>query len=246
MKKEIQEILDAFSSNQFDLADSLCKEAIKSYQIDFMESLTVNTATDYIGIVILYCQVCGQMKKPWKAIPALEAVEGALRFINDFMKDRETVASTYFNVAESYAYAGFLPEAILYFRLAGGITEDSSMLNSAYYSAFYYSYLFGEEDRSELSDSAKKVMDMASLNKLMHFAEKEAEAQILTDPIEREDVFLSIRYEIERAVDEVIVNDHGDEGYCLKYWRIKKQLLKERFNIDWKTPAEMNPEIQFK
>lgn len=30
-------------------------------------------------------------------------------------------------------------------------------------------------------------------------------------------------------------------GYCHSYWDTKKQILKEKYNIDWYTPAEENP-----
>lgn len=32
---------------------------------------------------------------------------------------------------------------------------------------------------------------------------------------------------------------------CHTYWSIKKRLMKEKYNVDWKTPAELNPGIQF-
>jgi len=34
-------------------------------------------------------------------------------------------------------------------------------------------------------------------------------------------------------------------GYCHIFWSKKKVLLKERYNIDWFTPEEENPEIIF-
>lgn len=36
-----------------------------------------------------------------------------------------------------------------------------------------------------------------------------------------------------------------DLGFCHAKWAIQKRLLKERYNIDWKTPAEKHPEINF-
>ena len=32
-------------------------------------------------------------------------------------------------------------------------------------------------------------------------------------------------------------------GYCHMFWIAKKKILKEKYNIDWRSPAEMNPEI---
>jgi hypothetical protein len=34
-------------------------------------------------------------------------------------------------------------------------------------------------------------------------------------------------------------------GWCYRYWARVKELMRERHNIDWKTPAEMNPGIIF-
>jgi hypothetical protein len=34
-------------------------------------------------------------------------------------------------------------------------------------------------------------------------------------------------------------------GSCHTRWAIEKQLLKERYNYNWKTPAEKNPGIMF-
>lgn len=34
-------------------------------------------------------------------------------------------------------------------------------------------------------------------------------------------------------------------GLCHKIWARKKQLLKEMYNIDWKSPADLNPGINF-
>jgi hypothetical protein len=34
-------------------------------------------------------------------------------------------------------------------------------------------------------------------------------------------------------------------GYCHKYWYYKKKYLKEIYGIDWKSPAELNPNTIF-
>jgi hypothetical protein len=34
-------------------------------------------------------------------------------------------------------------------------------------------------------------------------------------------------------------------GYCNTYWPTKKRILKEKYGIDWRTPAEMNPNVAF-
>ena len=34
-------------------------------------------------------------------------------------------------------------------------------------------------------------------------------------------------------------------GSCHTRWDIEKRLLKEKYNIDWQTPAEKNPYIKY-
>ncbi len=37
----------------------------------------------------------------------------------------------------------------------------------------------------------------------------------------------------------------GQLGYVHRYWAEKKRFLRERYEIDWKTPAELNPDINY-
>lgn len=34
-------------------------------------------------------------------------------------------------------------------------------------------------------------------------------------------------------------------GYCHEVWFRQKKILKEKYGIDWKTPAEQNPDILY-
>lgn len=34
-------------------------------------------------------------------------------------------------------------------------------------------------------------------------------------------------------------------GYCHALWVVKKRILKEKYGITWRTPAEMNPDVMF-
>ena len=37
----------------------------------------------------------------------------------------------------------------------------------------------------------------------------------------------------------------GQMGFCHLYWATVKRILRERHGIDWKSPAEMNPDVFF-
>lgn len=46
---------------------------------------------------------------------------------------------------------------------------------------------------------------------------------------------------VNKLIAEEFKNKQNEIGICHTIWARKKQLLKELYNIDWKTPAELNP-----
>ena len=49
---------------------------------------------------------------------------------------------------------------------------------------------------------------------------------------------------VDKQVKEMLGYD-GYIGYCHDFWSAKKQILREEYGIDWKTPAERYPTIIF-
>ena len=43
--------------------------------------------------------------------------------------------------------------------------------------------------------------------------------------------------------DEMLSSDRM--GYCVDFWILKKELLKRRYNINWKTPMDRKPETMY-
>ena len=42
------------------------------------------------------------------------------------------------------------------------------------------------------------------------------------------------------------IRRHGcGSGICFIYWSIKKDILKEKYNIEWHSPPELNPQVIF-
>lgn len=68
-----------------------------------------------------------------------------------------------------------------------------------------------------------------------------------TDPIESDP---EIKRLIDAARDEALVelSDHprfGQFGFRRTVWDTQKRILKIEYDIDWRTPAEMNPYVIF-
>lgn len=68
-----------------------------------------------------------------------------------------------------------------------------------------------------------------------------------TDPIEKDPKYVSIFNSIDDEV-EVDLKNHplkDQMGFCHIFWDRKQELLKTKYGIKWRTPAEMNPDILF-
>ena len=50
---------------------------------------------------------------------------------------------------------------------------------------------------------------------------------------------------VEKILEEEFKDTPKGMGFCHKYWSRKKMLLKDIYNINWKTPAELNPGTKF-
>lgn len=70
---------------------------------------------------------------------------------------------------------------------------------------------------------------------------------IKKDPIEDDAKFKAIIENVDKIVDKKLENHpwRNGMGYCHAFWETKKQVLKEDYNINWRTPSEMNPDIMF-
>ena len=68
-----------------------------------------------------------------------------------------------------------------------------------------------------------------------------------TDPIEETPEFKAVINEVERELKKRFKNDpmNGGHGFCHTYWAAKKELLLEKYGIEWLTPQQMNPRVRF-
>lgn len=65
------------------------------------------------------------------------------------------------------------------------------------------------------------------------------------DPIEDTVEYKRVIDEVNKEVDRFMKENHKNVllGACHAAWAAKKRILKEKHNIDWKTPSEMNPTV---
>ena len=54
----------------------------------------------------------------------------------------------------------------------------------------------------------------------------------------------NVNYNDSKTIDKLVdnyMNMTPYMGYCQNYWKTKKEILKERYNIEWLSPIEENP-----
>lgn len=67
------------------------------------------------------------------------------------------------------------------------------------------------------------------------------------DPIENAPAYREIFERIDLEVKQALA-DHphkGSMGFVHIFWQTKKSILKQKYGIDWRSPAEMNPHVMF-
>ena len=64
------------------------------------------------------------------------------------------------------------------------------------------------------------------------------------DPIEDSEEYLATKDELE-ALIKAQIGDRKHIGYCYLYWGAKKQILKEKYGIEWRSPAKLNAGVYF-
>lgn len=65
------------------------------------------------------------------------------------------------------------------------------------------------------------------------------------DPIEDAPAMQAVFKQVEDELEVRFGNGPHELGFCHRYWREKKRLLRERHGVDWYTPAEMNWSTRF-
>ena len=70
-------------------------------------------------------------------------------------------------------------------------------------------------------------------------------SDIVTDLVEETAEYKVFVNEAERIAEEMTIEYKSKLGYCHRFWEAKKWVLRNRFNIIWRSPAELNPHIHF-
>jgi len=68
------------------------------------------------------------------------------------------------------------------------------------------------------------------------------------DPKERDPRYKDLIKKADKEAEKFLEGKRpvrGQLGYCHFFWGTKQKILKEKYDVDWKTPAEINPWVLF-
>ena len=65
------------------------------------------------------------------------------------------------------------------------------------------------------------------------------------DPVEWTARWEEVIDQAEQIVAEQLAGEPMVMGYCFGYWSAKAAVLADKFGIEWRSPAAMNPRVMF-
>lgn len=65
------------------------------------------------------------------------------------------------------------------------------------------------------------------------------------DPVEYTEAYENAIDAVEEEVDRRMGGEEYGMGMCFEIWSIKKEILAEKYGIEWRTPSQMNPRVMF-
>ena len=95
----------------------------------------------------------------------------------------------------------------------------------------------------ELRKELDELVDAGELPQTM--AAKGKGNDFVDDPKERDSRYAGIIRKAANRAEREIQKEFGAQASCHMVWFRQKEILKEEHAIDWRTPAEMNPNVLF-
>lgn len=189
------------------------------------------------GIGLQESKIRNVISKNTETIAAEDISSYLLAMIDEY-KDGNISKESFYDVIEHFVSTNKLdiPESSILQSIVWSIIPDACT---------FYIDEPGEASEKELN-FWKELKDVEYKLRYGHsYREKdEWSKRIKTDPLELTDEYLRIELELERLIRKEI-GEGGYMGFCHKYWWTKKNILKDKYGILWKSPVDLNPGVNF-
>ena len=71
------------------------------------------------------------------------------------------------------------------------------------------------------------------------------EGHLRHDPVEWTARYEEVIDEVDRLSEEALAGTTRGMGFCHAFWHTQADILRQRFGIEWRSPAAMNPRVMF-
>lgn len=217
---------------------------------------TSDLAVDLLYNCLLLQQFHAMDFDNWRSHPAIQKCENALVSLESDGKLSDCFRFCQ-ETAATYAEARFWPEALDYaFRahryskqlLKKKVTllENGEMLDLRDTACLICEYALHTKDGLTAEMEEMLQSDLGAENFAFVLQEaNDSVGDVVVDPVEYTPEYLAIRYELEEKIDDALEHQRGYYEYCKDYWMAKRLILRSEFGIHWKSPAALNPNMEF-
>ena len=139
---------------------------------------------------------------------------------------------------------------------AMGVTGQERIRIFASDQSFIDGYFISETDSSYIVRGIIQEFSIEECNDTIYYLKKDfIGGYVCNNPRDggvspgQWDAYCAVRKQVHKLAEEKTRKEfkrtYGRMGTCHEIWYYEKLIFKEKYNIDWKSPADMNPHIIF-
>ncbi|MDE6300816.1 MAG: hypothetical protein K2M19_03790 [Muribaculaceae bacterium] len=184
---------------------------------------------------------------------AMEAVaQGVLRLMRDRMTPADVYRETIPRIAAAIGnsvYNHALYEILLLYVKCVLAEMPEDVLVKPHVKKLLKLHLLLEysewREREWSKDFQNQMSMLFSAEELMHIIANPKIGHLRRDPVEYTRAWEDIYYDVEDELTTRFQNAPRQRGLCHHIWSVKRELLKDQYGIDWRSPAQMNSRVRF-
>lgn len=163
-------------------------------------------------------------------------------YCNDIIDALHRLAAALKNTPFNHAYYDVLC-AIVETALANGM--NIADFKSQIVTILKLHVLMQEDGRNTPEWLNREVPKIFKPKELLDIILNPTIGHLRKDPVEYTWEWESVYYDVEDQLEKIFEDEPRHMGFCFRYWSTKKDLLKNAYGIDWKSPSMMNPRVMF-
>lgn len=253
LESRVEEAFALREKDSFDSPDEkLCHDVIIYTDLIDMMVAENNDHQHDADLLMLYTMLAETYADQYKYAPMRKIASEALDIMREEKvgpEDYKIIIPRLAEALENSVYRHALLEILLiYLREAlKDNSADSDLKPEAERMLRLYVILERDSYLDRLFDKNMEsaLSSLFSSSELMDIIRHPLKRGLRVDPVEFTYRWEDIYDKVEEELDRRFADTRRGMGFCHILWNAKRDLLKEKYGIDWKSPAVMNPHVHF-